>query len=184
MATDVITQYYTPLPADIGCYEFEVSPMGFTCDWGNGGAVAYWTNNIGNTYLTDVLNEDALLITVGYKGHFIMQTPPMLPGKYKISMSYFYGTSMGPLRNCKENSNGGQTTFEFTDMPHVEPVTKAVFSSIETDALSFYTIELFEEIEFTTLSRHPLKITLNDPAASTHAQSRVMIDYILFEPID
>ena len=46
-----------------------------------------------------------------------------------------------------------------------------------------FTSTIYDEIEFTSTSSHQFKLVMKDPAASTNSNYRIMIDYILFEPI-
>ena len=40
------------------------------------------------------LHGDLLTVSLGYKGWVQMKSPVMIPGKYKVTLRYFYANSM------------------------------------------------------------------------------------------
>ena len=185
--------------ANLACYKYEVGPQGMpTSSYGN---LAYRTCRINSNYDQNdtenpkrFLHEDMLTISIGYQGYIIMKTPPMIPGKYKVTLRYFYANSMQNFRSLGEGSNGGLTTFEFTDLKDVTPATPLLYSGLPGDKdengnyiyrMSLYDTVLYDVLDMgTEIAEHPVKITLSDPAASISKNYRIQIDYILFEPIN
>lgn len=87
----------------------------------------------------------------------------------------------GVRRVPSEGSNGGLTSFTFDDN---KSVSKAIYAAVPVDELNCYKVELFSELEFTTTQSHKLQLVVLDPAASTHKNFRLQLDYLLFEPIN
>lgn len=182
--------------ARLACYEYQVGSQGMPIS--NFGNLAYRTCRLGSNY--DVqdntrrfLHEDMLTISVGYKGWVKMKSPALIPGKYKITLRYFYANSMKAFRSFGGGSNGGEVGFEFAELGNTEPVSRLLYSSLpdDKDAVGNYLINmglfdtvLYDEMNITEMKEHMLKITLNDPAASISKDFRVQFDYILFEPIN
>ena len=50
-----------------------------------------------------------------------MKSPVMIPGKYKVTLRYFYANSMKNFRSYGSGSNGGQIDVEFPEMENVVP---------------------------------------------------------------
>jgi hypothetical protein len=183
--------YQTPVAAEkntnvtqagLSCYPFQMGPLGIV---GNYGPLAYYTIKNTPYEYTNCLNNDFLLLSLGYMGHVTFTTAPMLPGKYKVSVVYVYANSMDPLRLYQQGSNGGLTTFELPGLPALTPANVVLYASLPTDQrMGIYTMPLYEQIEFDRTQRHSVKVTLSDPAASLSSVSRVQIDYFLFEPIN
>lgn len=186
----------TPIiDAKLACYEFKPGLLGLPK--GSFGNLNYRTCRLGSAYdqlshtpLRRFLHEDALDVSLGYQGYIIMKTPPMIPGKYKVTLRYFYANTMNPFRTYSGGSNGGMTSFEFTDMPQLEKSTKLLYSSVPDNPdgkgkeMSLYDMTLYNEVEFTNTAEHPFKMTIEDPAADISAVFRIHLDYILFEPIN
>ena len=72
---------------------------------------------------------------------------------------------------------------KFTFDDKNEKVEKPYASYKDTGTLGVFKYTLYESIEFDKTTSHTFKVVMDDPAASTHADYRFYIDYILFEPI-
>lgn len=127
-----------------------------------------------------------------------MNSPALIPGKYKVTLRYFYANSMRYFRWFGNGSNGGVTTFQFTDA-QVPEVAVALYSSLPNDIASvnattgeityktkqgLQDVVLYESLDITEMREYPFRITIDDPAANNSKDFRVQIDYILFEPIN
>ena len=189
--------------ANLSCYQFTYGPEGKPSS--NYGNLAYHTirTKEGMNYddrdpAVKVFNEDLLNIAIGYKGTLVMNSPALIPGKYKVTLRYFYANSMRYFRWFGRGSNGGVTTFQFTDAG-VASVPVALYSSLpneiasinaSTGEITYKTkqglqdVVLYDTFEVTEMREYPFKITIDDPGANNSADYRVQIDYILFEPIN
>ena len=177
------SEFFTVLDgANLASMPYQVGPMG---NPNTGGALTYLTlvdkptNQFYNSMFKDVLE-----LQLGFMGHVTLTSPPILPGKYKVSLVYLYANSLDPLSRG-EGSNGGQTSFELEDAIGHQRSNVVLYSQETLDGrMGIYTKPLFNEITFTEAGRHPVKITVNDPAASTFAKFQIRLDYLLFEPIN
>lgn len=186
----------TPLiDAKLSCYQFTPGLQGLPK--GSYGNLGYRTTRLGSGYdqlnqlpLRRFLHEDCLDVSLGYQGTLTMNTPPIIPGKYKVTLRYFYANSMNAFRSYSGGSNGGMTGFEFTDMPGLEKSTVLLYSSIPDNPdspgkeMSLYDVVLYDEVDFTTSKEHQFKMTIEDTAADINKNFRIHLDYILFEPIN
>lgn len=170
----------------VSCYKMEMGPSGtISSGWKN---LEYRTANDKAEYnWWNLLNYDLLGINLGYNGTLTMETPAILQGKYKVTLGFAYASSMNFMRLAgdvsSEGSNGGSTSFTFDDDPG-KSVSKAIYASVPEDVLNCYTVELFGELEFADTRSHKLQLVVLDPAASTHKNFRLQLDYLLFEPIN
>lgn len=63
--------------------------------------------------------------------------------------------------------------------------SKRVYDGKKDDTNHTYeSITLFDAIEFDKTQSHSLKLTIQDPTANTNANFRLMLDYLLFEPVN
>lgn len=189
--------------ANLACYQFSYGPEGKP--GANFGNLAYQTirTKEGMNYddrdaTVKVFNEDLLNLSLGYKGTIVMNSPALIPGKYRVTLRYFYANSMRYFRWFGNGSNGGVTTFQFTDA-QVPEVSVALYSSLPNDIASvnattgeityktkqgLQDVVLYEALDITEMREYPFKVTMDDPAANNSKDYRVQIDYILFEPIN
>lgn len=167
---------------NLACYKYEVGPLGLAS---SGIKVGYLTvtDKTTNAFY-NALYKDVLELRLGYLGNITVNTPPILPGKYKITLVYLYANSLDPLSKG-EGSNGGQTIFSFENIKYLNPAKVVLYSKETLDGrMGIYTKTLYDEVDFLEMASHPIKITINDPAASTFEKFQIRFDYILFEPIN
>ncbi len=169
------------MPLDqFSCYTVKMSPAGSLCATQGNGAFKYYTVKNAVYEYSKAMNNDFLMIGLGRGGYVEMRTPPLLSGRYKITVRYVYANTMVNYRDQKEG-NGGLTTFGITDMGI--STSKLLYSVLGTKTMGLYDMVLFEDITFGTTGSHNFRITLDDAAASNSKNYRVQIDYVLFEPI-
>lgn len=143
--------------------------------------ITYFTVKSGNDW--KVANKgDMLMLNLGNTGWIEMTTPTILKGKYKVTLQLGYATSMNFIREGSSGSNGGQMRFTF-DGETPEDTNPKPYMSVPSNKLGCYQVVICNEIEFDSTSDHVFRIMMDDPAASTNSSYRIMIDYILFEPI-
>lgn len=183
------------LEVGLGCYRFQTGSQGIPkSDYGN---LAYRTLRLNSTYdqqdaTKRALNEDILTISLGYQGWVEMRMPILVPGKYKVTLRYFYANSMEPFREFNSGSNGGKTTFQFMDNP-AKPYTFLMYSGLPSEKneqnvfvnrMGFYEQELYSDITLNSSGQQWMRITFDDPAASISSVYRLQVDYIKFEPVN
>lgn len=167
----------TSLPlTGMSCYSIVPSPSGT-----NGNMeFQYITVKSSEDRWNGALHGDFLRIKLGRGAHVTMETPPILPGRYRVTLYYLYANSMNPFRDQLEG-NGGLTRFTIDDNI---TTSKLLYSSLGGSAsMGIYSTVLFDDITFETTDSHSVRIGLDDAAASSSAVYRVQVDYILFEPI-
>ena len=57
------------------------------------------------------MNNDALVVNIGYNGTLDLTIPPILAGKYRITLYYAYDPSMKFIGAREEGSQAGLTNF-------------------------------------------------------------------------
>ena len=168
----------------VSCYDMQMGPSGtISSGWGY---LEYRTAHNKSEYnWWNLLHYDVLGINLGYNGTLTMNVPTILSGKYKVTLGFAYASSMNFMRLAgdvpSEGSNGGLTSFTFDDD---KSVSKAIYAAVPVDELNCYKVELFGELEFASTQSHKLQLVVLDPAASTHKNFRLQLDYLLFEPIN
>lgn len=168
----------------VSCYDMRMGPSGtISSGWGY---LEYRTAHNKSEYnWWNLLHYDVLGVNLGYNGTLTMNIPTILSGKYKVTLGFAYASSMNFMRLAgdvpSEGSNGGLTSFTFDDN---KSVSKAIYAAVPVDELNCYKVELFSELEFTATQSHKLQLVVLDPAASTHKNFRLQLDYLLFEPIN
>lgn len=168
----------------VSCYDMQMGPSGtISSGWGY---LEYRTAHNKSEYnWWNLLHYDVLGINLGYNGTLTMNVPTILSGKYKVTLGFAYASSMNFMRLAgdvpSEGSNGGLTSFTFDDD---KSVSKAIYAAVPVDELNCYKVELFGELEFASTQLHKLQLVVLDPAASTHKNFRLQLDYLLFEPIN
>ena len=180
----------TPLANNSGsyvsCYDMQMGPSGtISSGWGY---LEYRTAHNKSEYnWWNLLHYDVLGINLGYNGTLTMNVPTILSGKYKVTLGFAYASSMNFMRLAgdvpSEGSNGGRTSFTFDD-DLGKSVSTAIYAAVPVDELNCYRVELFSELEFANTQSHKLQLVVLDPAASTHKNFRLQLDYLLFEPIN
>ena len=182
--------------AKLACYEYKVGSQGMPVS--NFGNLAYRTLRSNANYDNQdktrrFLHGDLLTVSLGYKGWVQMKSPVMIPGKYKVTLRYFYANSMKNFRSYGSGSNGGQIDVEFPEMENVSSVSYPLYSSLPSDTdvngnylvtMGLFDTVLYDVIEIPDMKEYTMRITLNDPAASISKDFRIQVDYILFEPIN
>ena len=164
--------------ASLNCYKYQLNnPSGTFSKWYN---IAYLISKDGSGW-NNAQYGDLLMLNIGNAGWFSVQTPTLMKGKYKVTVQFGYATSMKFICAATNGSNGGQMKFTFDDKN--EKVEKPYASYKDTGTLGVFKYTLYESIEFDKTTSHTFKVVMDDPAASTHADYRFYIDYILFEPI-
>lgn len=182
--------------AKLSCYEYKVGSQGMPES--NFGNLAYRTLRSNSNYDNQdktrrFLHGDLLTVSLGYKGWVEMKSPVMIPGKYKVTLRYFYANSMKNFRSYGSGSNGGQIDVEFTEMEKAGSVSRLLYSSLPDDkdangnylvTMGLFDTVLYDVVEIPDMKEYTMRITLNDPAASISKDFRIQVDYILFEPIN
>ncbi len=170
----------------VSCYDMQMGPSGtISSGWGY---LEYRTAHNKSEYnWWNLLHYDVLGINLGYNGMLTLNIPAILSGKYKVTLGFAYASSMNFMRLAgdvpSEGSNGGRTSFTFDD-DLGKSVSTAIYTAVPVDELNCYKVELFSELEFTATQSHKLQLVVLDPAASTHKNFRLQLDYLLFEPIN
>jgi len=157
------------------CYTVELGPDGKgPADFP---ALAYATckNNLKNC-----VNNDRLLINVGYMGSVTLTTPTIAKGKYKVSISVAYLTNHADIKNQK-NCKGGMMRLT---VDGENEILSSPYTTITSSATKVYSADLYEEIEFTETNSHSFKFLVLDPAASTSSKFTLQFDAITFTPIE
>lgn len=128
----------------------------------------------------NALNNDRVVFNVGYLGHFTMNTPTIVKGKYKVEVSIVYTTKQSFIRTMGDG-NGGMLhiTFDGKKDKIVTPYTQIGSSFLP----GVYTATLYDEVEFSTTASHAMKFVVMDPAASTNSSFCLQFDAITFTPI-
>ena len=161
----------------LNCYEYSLNnPSGTYGSYYN---VTYFTTRTNNGWNT-ANNMDFLMLNLGNTGWVSMQTPSIIKGKYKVTLRFGYATSMEFIRTSTGGSNGGKMIFSFDGE---NSVTCAPYTTVPSKTLGCYSYVLYSELEFTETSTHTFRLVMNDPAASKDPNYRILIDYLLFEPI-
>ena len=161
----------------LNCYEYSLNnPSGTYGSYYN---VTYFTTRTNNGWNT-ANNMDFLMLNLGNTGWVSMQTPSIIKGKYKVTLRFGYATSMEFIRTSTGGSNGGKMIFSFDGE---NSVTCAPYTTVPSKTLGCYSYVLYPELEFTETSTHTFRLVMNDPAASKDPNYRILIDYLLFEPI-
>ena len=169
--------------SSLGLYDYYLNnpsswrPGSSKPDW----FIIYFTAKSTNDW-QNAENHDFLMLNLGNNGWITFTTPVIVKGKYKVSMQFGNAKSMDFIHNAESGSNGGQMEFTI-DEANTKTVSPYMSSDVHTGGSYMFTSTIYDEIEFTSTSSHQFKLVMKDPAASTNSNYRIMIDYILFEPI-
>lgn len=170
-------------------YRTEITELSvYTVDWKPSATptssfnyVDYFTAKASNDW-SKCKNYDMLALNLGYTGSISMKSPIVISGKYKVSLKFGFANSMDFMRTQSSGSNGGMVQFTFDNKPETT-VQVPIYASVPEKKLGVYDTVIHEEIEFTKTGNHTLKMVIMDPSAATNSSFRVMMDYLLFEPI-
>ena len=143
--------------------------------------IIYFTAKSNNDW-KDAMYSDFLMLNLGNMGSITFTTPVIVKGKYKVSIQFGNAKSMDFIHKGESGSNGGQMEFS-VDEKNVVTASPYMSDDVTTGGSHMFTYTVYEEIEFDATSSHQFKLVLKDPGASSNSNYRIMIDYILFEPI-
>lgn len=169
--------------SSLGLYDYS---LGTPSAWRPGSSkpnwfIIYFTAKSGNDW-KDANNHDFLMLNLGNMGSITFTTPVIVKGKYKVSMQFGNAKSMDFIHKAESGSNGGQMEFSI-DGGNLVTESPYMSSDVKTGGSHNFIFTIYDEVEFTTTSSHQFKLVLKDPGATSNANYRIMIDYILFEPI-
>ena len=141
--------------------------------------------------LKNCVNYDRVVFNLGYQGYVKMETPTIVKGKYKVTLSMAYLTELAFIRTCN-GCKGGTIKIsideEDPNNPEVKDTryTKLVspYTTITKSLAGVYECTLYDEVEFDITSKHVFKIVVMDPAASTNSKFSLHFDAITFTPIE
>lgn len=174
----------------VSSYQLTMGPSGSRAsDWGN---LAYCTKGSATSgNWTKLMNNDALVVNIGLNGSLNLTIPPILAGKYRITLYYAYDPSLLFLGKREEGSQAGLTNFRMDSKRLAGGDNKRIYDAKTGDVQDCFNTPLTSNLsnvetpfEFTTTTSHTLNIVVVDPAASSHDKFRMYFDYILFEPIN
>lgn len=131
------------------------------------------------TNLKGCLYNDRVVFNLGYQGSVAMQTPTLVRGKYRVTVSVAYLTDQADLRTL----NGTKGGMMKISMDGGNEAIVAPYTTISKTTNGVYDATLYEEIEFTETTSHTFKFVIMDPAASTHTRFALQFDAITFTPI-
>lgn len=166
--------------------EAEMGPEGSANN--NFGAISYVTCK---SNLKKCVNYDRVVFNLGYQGYVKMETPTLVKGKYKVTLSMAYLTELAFIRTsngCKGGTIKISIDEEDPNNPEVKDTryTKLIapYTTITKSLAGVYECTLYDEVEFDITSKHVFKIIVMDPAASTNAKFSLQFDAITFTPIE
>ena len=160
----------------VSSYKIEMGPSGtLASDWSYLSYCTKGANTSGNW--TKLMNNDALVVNIGYNGTLDLTIPPILAGKYRIG-------------ERGEGSQAGLTNFRLDSKRLAGGDNKRIYDGKTGDVQDCFNTPLTSNLsgeetafEFTTTASHTLNVVVVDPAASSHNKFRMYFDYILFEPV-
>ncbi len=161
--------------ASVPCYEMEVGPEGSK----NSGFynLSYVTCK---SNLKACVNNDRLVMNMGYMGSVSMRTPTLVKGKYRVSISIAYLTDQAFIRTMTGCKGGLMRV----TVDGENQIMTAPYTTITKMLPGVYEAELYQEIEFSETSSHVFKFLIMDPAASTNNKFCLQFDTITFTPIE
>ena len=173
----------------VSSYKIEMGPSGtLASDWSYLSYCTKGANTSGNW--TKLMNNDALVVNIGYNGTLDLTIPPILAGKYRITLYYAYDPSMKFIGERGEGSQAGLTNFRLDSKRLAGGDNKRIYDGKTGDVQDCFNTPLTSNLsgeetafEFTTTASHTLNVVVVDPAASSHNKFRMYFDYILFEPV-
>jgi uncharacterized surface protein with fasciclin (FAS1) repeats len=173
----------------VSSYKIEMGPGGtLASDWSYLSYCTKGASTSGNW--TKLMNNDALVVNIGYNGTLDLTIPPILAGKYRITLYYAYDPSMKFIGAREEGSQAGLTNFRLDSKRLKGGDNKRIYDGKTGDVQDCFNTPLTSDLsgvetlfEFTTTTSHTLNVVVVDPAASSHNKFRMYFDYILFEPV-
>ncbi len=166
--------------------EAEMGPEGSANN--NYSAISYVTCK---SNLKKCVNYDRVVFNLGYQGFVKMETPTLVKGKYKVTLSMAYLTELAFIRTsngCKGGTIKISIDEEDPNNPEVKDTkyTKLIspYTTITKSLAGVYECTLYDEVEFDITSKHVFKIIVMDPAASTNSKFSLQFDAITFTPIE
>lgn len=165
------------------CYTYEMGESGSSNS--SYTAIDYVTTKsykVGTSTLT-ALNNDRLVLNLGYMGTVSMKSPVLVKGKYKVELTMVYTTTQSFMR-LQTDGNGGLLKFSFDEGEEISYSTySSPYTTVSSALPGIYTTTIFGEVEFTETSTHTLTLLVLDPAASTNKGFSLQFDCITFTPI-
>jgi uncharacterized surface protein with fasciclin (FAS1) repeats len=137
--------------------------------------------------LKNCLNNDRMVINVGYLGHVTFKTPTLVRGKYKVTMTVAYQTTQKFLKTS-DGCKGGLIRIAMNDSVdskvNMHTALVAPYTQIAKTTVGVYNTTLYDEIEFDETASHYFKVVVMDPAASSNKNFTLDFDAITFTPIE
>ncbi len=159
----------------LACYTVESGPDGTSNN--SYSSLCYVTCK---SNLKDCLYHDRVVFNVGYQGSVTMQTPTLVKGKYKVTISMAYLTEHSFIRT----SNGCKGGMMRLTVDGENQILTAPYTSITKSLAGVYEATLYDELEFDETASHTFKFVVMDPAASTNSKFSLQFDAITFTPIE
>lgn len=159
----------------LSCYTVETGPDGTSNN--SYQSLSYVTCK---SNLKGCLNLDRVVFNVGYQGSVAMNTPTLVKGKYKVTISMAYLTEQSFIRT----SNGCKGGMLRLTVDGEHQILTAPYTTITKSLAGVYETTLYDEIEFTETGSHTFKFVVMDPAASTNSKFSLQFDAITFTPIE
>ena len=158
----------------VSSYKIEMGPSGtLASDWSYLSYCTKGANTSGNW--TKLMNNDALVVNIGYNGTLDLTIPPILAGKYRITLYYAYDPSMKFIGERGEGSQAGLTNFRLDSKRLAGGDNKRIYDGKTGDVQDCFNTPLTSNLsgeetafEFTTTASHTLNVVVVDPAASSH----------------
>ena len=165
------------------CYTYEMGESGSSNS--SYTAIDYVTTKsykVGTSTLT-ALNNDRLVLNLGYMGTVSMKSPVLVKGKYKVELTMVYTTTQSFMR-LQTDGNGGLVKFSFDEGEETSYSTySSPYTTVSSALPGIYSTTIFDEVEFTETSTHTLTLLVLDSAASTNKGFSLQFDCITFTPI-
>lgn len=159
----------------LSCYEVETGPDGSS---NNGYTSLCYVTCKSN--LKNCLHNDRVVFNMGYQGSVTMNTPTLVKGKYRVSISMAYLTDLAFIRTM----NGCKGGLMRLTVDGENQILTAPYTQITKSLAGVYETDLYAEIEFTETKSHKFKFVIMDPAASTNNKFSLQFDAITFTPIE
>ena len=175
--SDVISQ--------VGCYQVEIGPGGtYTSKWDH---LQYGTVREEGIYDWWSLNNyDYLVMNIGYNGKLTMKTPVIPKGKYNITLYYAFDPTQRFMARADNGAKYGKTTISFDGKDAGSPNIYESMSAqnASDDKKKVGNKGVAKNWEFTETKAHTLTLTVIDASASKNSDFHIMLDYLLFEPVE
>lgn len=120
--------------------------------------------------------ENYLTLNLGYAGWVEFDTPSIIAGKYSVTLYYCKDVTLNSFF-----SSGTMVKFDLDDN------TKYTYLLKGCAVIPLYDVldeELWTSVTFDTSETHSFKVTMMDINAKTSSAYHLMLDYVLFTPID